>query len=97
MPSSPKSKIAFAHFQQAFAVHRLPHAVLVNGAPRGAGGDFAEQLLSLPFQETNPARLRAHVDIRWIEPGMAVTMDYRHDRLNANLSGNGRINSFNCG
>ena len=78
MPSSPKSKIAFAHFQQAFAGHRLPHAVLVNGAPRGAGGDFAEQLLSLPFQETNPARLRAHVDIRWIEPeskSRQITMD----------------------
>ena len=34
--------------------------------------------------------------IRWIEPGMAVTMDFRPDRLNAELDAQGRIIRLNC-
>lgn len=46
----------------------MPHAVLVAGRPRGAGGEFAGRLLGLLFSEPDPVRLRQHVDIRWIEP-----------------------------
>lgn len=35
--------------------------------------------------------------IRWIEPGMAVTMDYRGDRLNAELDQDGVITAMRCG
>ena len=35
--------------------------------------------------------------IRWIEPGMAVTMDYRENRLNVRLDDKGVILSFDCG
>ena len=35
-------------------------------------------------------------NIRWITPGMAVTMDYRQDRLNANIDADGRFTGFNC-
>lgn len=35
--------------------------------------------------------------IRWIEPGMAVTMDFREDRLNVKLDEKGVILSFTCG
>ena len=35
--------------------------------------------------------------IRWIEPGMAVTMDYRGDRLNAELDEDGVIRALRCG
>lgn len=35
-------------------------------------------------------------NIRWITPGMAVTMDYRQDRLNANIDEAGRFTGFNC-
>ena len=35
--------------------------------------------------------------IRWIEPGMAVTMDFRTDRLNAELDQDGVITAMRCG
>lgn len=35
--------------------------------------------------------------LRWIRPGDAVTMDYRTDRLNIELDGEGRIARFTCG
>ena len=35
--------------------------------------------------------------IRWIEPGMAVTMDFRADRLNAELDEDGVIRTLRCG
>ena len=34
--------------------------------------------------------------IRWITPGMAVTMDFRSDRLNANIDADGRFTGFSC-
>ena len=36
-------------------------------------------------------------DIRWIDPGMAVTMDFRPDRLNAELDQDGVITVMRCG
>lgn len=35
--------------------------------------------------------------IRWIEPGMAVTQDFRPDRLNATLDVDGVVTEFRCG
>lgn len=35
--------------------------------------------------------------IRWIEPGMAVTQDFRPDRLNAMLDQDGVVTEFRCG
>ena len=35
--------------------------------------------------------------MRWINPDSAVTMDYRPDRLNIHLDGEGRIERANCG
>ncbi len=35
--------------------------------------------------------------IRVIRPGMAVTMDYRTDRLNIDVDAEGRITSVRCG
>lgn len=37
------------------------------------------------------------VDVRVIEPGMAVTMDYRHDRLNLKVNERGAITGVSCG
>jgi hypothetical protein len=35
--------------------------------------------------------------IRWVQPGMAVTMDYREDRLTVRLDSGNRIVAANCG
>jgi Peptidase inhibitor I78 family len=35
--------------------------------------------------------------IRWLEPGMAVTMDFRADRLNGELDQDGAITALRCG
>ena len=35
--------------------------------------------------------------IRWLTPDAMITMDLRHDRLNAHLGMNGKIGSFRCG
>ena len=68
MPFSKKLEAGLGNFRRAFAAGRMPHALLVSGHPRGAGGDFAEALLGVIFGEAEPAKLRQHVDIHWIEP-----------------------------
>ena len=35
--------------------------------------------------------------LRWIRPGMMVTMDYREDRLNLHVDVQGKILSARCG
>ena len=35
--------------------------------------------------------------IRWIQPGQAVTMDYRGDRLNISLDARNRVERITCG
>ncbi len=68
MPFSPKIEAALDNFRRALAAGRMPHALLVSGHSRGAGADFTEGLLALLFPQSNPAQLRQHADIRWIEP-----------------------------
>ena len=35
--------------------------------------------------------------LRWVRPGMAVTMDYREDRLTVYLDAAGRVERASCG
>ena len=35
--------------------------------------------------------------IRWVQPGMMVTMDYREDRVNLHLDGKGKVVKIVCG
>ncbi|MFS2111246.1 I78 family peptidase inhibitor [Sphingomonas sp. Sphisp140] len=35
--------------------------------------------------------------VRWLEPGMMVTQEFRADRLNLHLGTDGRIGSARCG
>ena len=51
---------------------------------------------AVPLREEITTRSGAQ-SIRWIEPGMAVTMDYRGDRLNAELDQDGVITAMRCG
>lgn len=57
---------------------------------------FIGQLADAPTRRT-VASTSGAASVRWLEPGMMVTMDYRPDRLNAHLGGNGKIGSFKCG
>jgi hypothetical protein len=41
-------------------------------------------------------RSRAAV-VRWVEPGMAVTMDFRADRLTGEINEDGAVASLRCG
>ncbi|WP_409233823.1 I78 family peptidase inhibitor [Novosphingobium sp. MMS21-SN21R] len=38
-----------------------------------------------------------HDRIRWIKPGVAVTQDYRPDRLNVIVGSSGRVVTMRCG
>lgn len=42
-------------------------------------------------------RLSGVRELRWIRPGDMVTMDYRTDRLNIHLDGQGRVQRIDCG
>ncbi len=42
------------------------------------------------------ARLSGATTIRWLTPGMAVTMDYRPERLNADIDADGNYTRFHC-
>lgn len=42
-------------------------------------------------------RLSGAKTLRWIAPGMMVTMDYREDRLNLRVDPDGKVVAINCG
>ena len=42
-------------------------------------------------------RLTGARGLRWIQPGQAVTMDFRPDRLNIELDAQNRITAIRCG
>ena len=42
-------------------------------------------------------RLTGGVTIRWIQPGQAVTMDFRTDRINIELDARNRVTRITCG
>ena len=55
-------------------------------------GQDATQAVAAEMMEKSGARL-----MRWIRPDMAVTMDYRPNRLNIHIDDNDKIVSANCG
>ncbi|MDT8757961.1 I78 family peptidase inhibitor [Sphingomonas psychrotolerans] len=91
----------------------LPLALLATGAcrydnapeaaPPPPGKCVADGLGSLTGKARSEAvakealRLSGAKNLRWIAPGMAVTMDYREDRLNLNVDEKGKILRAHCG
>ena len=62
--------------------------------------DRAQSLVGQPATAALGAEALARTGartIRWIQPGQAVTMDYRTDRLNIKLDGNNRVTAITCG
>lgn len=47
--------------------------------------------------EAEALRLSGAGTLRWLRPGDIVTMEYREDRLNVELDGNGRVKAVRCG
>lgn len=72
-------------------------------APPPPGKCVADSLADLTGKTRSEAvakkalRLSGAKSIRWISPGMAVTMDYREDRLNLDLDAGGKIVRAHCG
>ncbi|PNU05070.1 I78 family peptidase inhibitor [Novosphingobium guangzhouense] len=62
----------------------------------------ADQFASYIGQQATDATIaaiqskRGDAPIRVIRPGMAVTMDYRAERLNVDVDGSGTIKRFHC-
>ena len=73
------------------------------GAPAVAGKCSNEGLEKLVGKQRSAKvakqalRLSGAKTLRWIEPDMMVTMDYREDRLNLHVGTDGRIGSARCG
>lgn len=55
-------------------------------------GREATSELGLAMQRESGARV-----IRWVQPGMMVTMDFREDRLTVRLDDRNRVQSASCG
>lgn len=86
-----------------------PPAATAGTVPQGASGspatsecrqgDYAQfvgrtrsEALEAELREASGARV-----IRWVPPGMMVTMDYRMDRMTVRLDAQNRIIAANCG
>lgn len=55
-------------------------------------GREATSELGVAMQRESGARV-----IRWVQPGMMVTMDFREDRLTVRLDERNRVQSASCG
>lgn len=71
--------------------------------PAGEGGCDAAKAADLVGQvgtsELGAKALKATGAraLRWTRPGMAVTMDYREDRLNIHLDAQDKVERITCG
>lgn len=62
--------------------------------------DAAQSLLGQPGTSETAQKamtLTKSKSLRWLRPGMAVTMDYRSDRLNITLDDRNVITRISCG
>lgn len=76
--------------EETVPVHGAGHCDA--GAAQGLVGQPASSALGAEALARTGART-----IRWIQPGQAVTMDYRTDRLNIELDANNRVTAIRCG
>jgi len=81
-----KSQIdtAWKGIEKGWQSGQLAHAYMLVGAPHGAAGRFADQLLNLIFDHHPQAATRTHPDLAWIEPqskSRQITIDQIRERL----------------
>ena len=68
-----------------------PHACRQFSSDTFVGREATAEL-GAEFQRVSGARV-----IRWIQPGIVVTMDFREDRLTVRLDERNRVQSASCG
>ena len=88
--------LALASLAACTSIQRAP----LVGAPGGAcppealaryvGQQASSGLAAAMLRDTG------RTAIRWVQPGMMVTMDYRADRLTVYLDGAGRVERASC-
>lgn len=64
------------------------------------GQSLVQNYVGLRANETvreEVSRRSGAATVRWVEPGMAVTMDFRADRMTAELNEDGVVVSLRCG
>jgi DNA polymerase-3 subunit delta' len=66
--SSEQFQTAWEGIEKGWQNGQLAHAYLLQGAPHGAAGRFADKLLNLIYNNHPQVATRAHPDIAWIEP-----------------------------
>lgn len=74
-----------------------PHGITPGRACVAAG---ESQFVGQPAnQATGAAIMRATnaANLRWVRPGMMLTMEYRADRVTVRIGPDGRIAAVNCG
>jgi hypothetical protein len=76
------------------------HPRVVGGTDAPCHADGLDDLVGQPGSSALAAdalkRSGAHT-LRWIQPGMAVTMDYRRDRLDIHLNDHNLVTRITCG
>ena len=85
----------------ATACTTMPGEPVIVPAPTGECKAEAAQVL-VGRQATTELgaeaqRLTGGRGIRWIQPGQAVTMDFRPDRINIKLDAQNRVTGITCG
>jgi DNA polymerase III subunit delta' len=66
--NSEQFQSAWEGIMQSWQRGQLAHAYLLQGAPHGAAGRFADGLLNLIFNNHPQVQTRTHPDIAWVEP-----------------------------
>ncbi|MBB5709242.1 I78 family peptidase inhibitor [Sphingomonas xinjiangensis] len=98
----PVAALACAACTQGHPQQEHPQTTVVAPPAVPGGACTKEGLAALVGKTRSEAvaaealRLSGAQTLRWIEPGQAVTMDYREDRLNLHLDAQGKIERAGC-
>lgn len=82
--SSEQFQTAWEGIEKGWNNGQLAHAYLLQGAPHGAAGRFADQMLNLIYDNHPQIQTRTHPDIAWIEPqskSRQILIDQVRERL----------------
>jgi hypothetical protein len=91
LPAALLSGCAVASAQEAPVAGQSGYVCRGEGLERFVG-QAATQEIGAEMLRVSGART-----LRWVSPGMAVTMDFREDRLTVYLDAANRIERSNCG